>query len=154
MAKEKASAGTRQASSEPVVQQRSRSASTDEATTQSAQRGRTSARRTAVREKDAAPPLDSAQPLSEPAADPSSAPLATDSGTASAQANATREPEAAVAPGGDIGMAEREEMIRMAAYERYQQRGGQGGSAEDDWLQAEAAIDSPGRQTDQQRDKP
>lgn len=37
--------------------------------------------------------------------------------------------------------AERQEMIAIAAYRRAEQRGFSGGSAEQDWLEAEAEID-------------
>lgn len=43
--------------------------------------------------------------------------------------------------------ATREDLIRRAAYRRYQERGGEGGNASDDWLQAEREIDDASEKT-------
>ncbi|MBL8301791.1 MAG: DUF2934 domain-containing protein [Ideonella sp.] len=45
------------------------------------------------------------------------------------------------APGTAAADTSREERIRQAAHARYQQRGGIGGDAVQDWIEAEAEID-------------
>lgn len=48
------------------------------------------------------------------------------------------EPDEAV---DEVQRAAREDLIRREAYRRYQERGGEAGSAVDDWLEAEREVD-------------